>query len=217
MGFGMGGFSFPSASQSWLQKKQNEADREAQARANEANIASARAAEVWSSGEAQKQMDFQERMSSSAHQREVDDLKAAGLNPLLSVNSGASTPGGAMGSAFAAHSEPLPSALKGIADKMDFRIDPMLQLNRNAAKASIKNTEYDSFNKSLEGNKLRLENDLLDMRNDLFKKNPSLFKFREMAGSVSSAVAAAAAAAAAGKSLTGKKPPVGQFGQGLRR
>lgn len=38
---------------------------------------------------AQKQQDFQASMSGSAHRREVDDLRAAGLNPLLSVTGGA--------------------------------------------------------------------------------------------------------------------------------
>jgi len=53
---------------------------------------------VFGASQASKQMDFQERMSSSAHQREVEDLRKAGLNPILSAKlGGSSTPPGAQG------------------------------------------------------------------------------------------------------------------------
>lgn len=101
-----------------------------------------------------QQMAFQKMMSDTAHQREVEDLRKAGLNPILSGTggAGASTPSGSSASI---------SGKSGAGSSASF-LNSMYKKEREMATASIAKVEQDektsaSQQASNEANKLLTE------------------------------------------------------------
>lgn len=175
-----------------------------QEEANATNLESAREQMAFQASQTAQQQSFQSEMSNTAHQREVADLKAAGLNPVLSANSGASTPAGASGSGAQASVQNAAPNYGGIVPKgidtavrlkqmqKDFEsTDSGIYLNAAAADREESNAKVarNSAKKVAQDTRIsKAEADLAEMRSSYARKHPKLFRFGEGMKYISPAV-----------------------------
>lgn len=109
--------------------------------------------------QAELNRNYQTQMSNTQHQRQVADLKAAGLNPLLSTNTGAGTPGGATASSAGnpvIHRPPEmgPAVMDMISKFADYELRQQstaadVRVKDASAAATISNTKMDPTRKAL--------------------------------------------------------------------
>lgn len=88
-------------------------------------------ARSFNAAEAKINRDFQERLSNTAHAREIKDLRSAGLNPILSAKyGGSSTPSGSVATASAPSGSSATRQAARIEDELGPAVSTALQTRR---------------------------------------------------------------------------------------
>lgn len=120
--------------------------------ANEQTWAMMNAQNTFNAQEAQKTRDWQTEMANTAHQREMKDLEAAGLNPVLAANDGGAVPAGATA-----------SGSMGNVQKADAIGAMQTALQERRQEAEIANIEADTYSKEKMAGKTDTEIKLNEM------------------------------------------------------
>jgi hypothetical protein len=147
------------------------------------NMQEASRARSWEAGQAEVNRQFQERMSNTSFQRMTKDMEAAGLNPLLALGGGSSTPtgatpGGAQGSAVQARiedagSKAISSALGAKQLRYDIKKQAQEIKNMEAMERQI-NSATGKIN--LETTMMRAGKDKRAIEEDIWKRMLRLWK-----------------------------------------